>query len=177
MKKILFALVLVAGPVYAQNPCTGSVTDLDRNPTKVAMTLSELTATWPDGTPRVVSVELQYRKQGDAVTVPAVATVNIPKAQFTAVANAMDCFQANFVAPAQLQIGQTYVTYARALGSGTTVSTVSPVSNPFFLDGAPSAPGAIRMVRAVFDILLNRSRDLADRFFGSSPSSRPRAGR
>lgn len=177
MTKLLLGLLcFIPVSAFAQNPCIGPITDLNRNPTKIALTQGEFTATWPDGTQRVVSVEMAYRKQADPASATPVATVTIPKAQFTLQAGTTDCMVATFAAPSQLQVGQTYTPYARTMGSGNTFSSAT-AGNPFFLDGAPSAPGAIRMVRAVFDTLRNRSRVLAARFFGSSQSSSPRAGR
>lgn len=90
------AVLLMAAPLYAQNPCTAAApTGVFFNPDKVFVQLSEYNTMEADGTtPRVTDYEIAWFAQGanPATATPAAGPVVIPKATFTLVAGTTDCY-------------------------------------------------------------------------------------
>lgn len=142
MAVIMMMIITSASSAWAQSKCLASGTAFQRNPSQVAV--PDITATLPDGSPMVGSVTVSYRTQ--AVPATEVASVTLQRAVFTQEAGFPTCFLATITRPAALIDGTAYVSFARFTSPAGTAGPLSPVSNPFFWDGAPPAPTSIRQV-------------------------------
>lgn len=150
--RCILAAVVCAGVLglsssaWAQGTCTASATAYAKNPAKVGVADGQFALTNPDGSAVVASVSVAIARQATPTVVEQ--TVVIPRAAWTLEAGSTNCYTATLVLPATLARSTGYLTTAILTGPDGT-SPASLGSNPFFLAGAPNAPGSIRLVRAI----------------------------
>lgn len=139
-------VVGLSSSAWAQGTCTASATAYAKNPNKVGVADGQFALTNPDGSAVVSSVSVAIARQATPTVVEQ--TVVIPRAAWTLEAGSTNCYTATLTLPVALAKSTGYLTTASLTGPDGT-SPASPGSNPFFLAGAPNAPGSIRLVRVI----------------------------
>lgn len=153
---LTLALVLLATPALAQNPCTtpsdnsilGSST-----PARLFAELSDLTATLPDGT--AVNVDYQYGAWPAGANVqttpPTQGPSTLPKTSFAPVPGFPGCYELTGGLPGLIPSQARMVVALRSRGqpnAAVPISSWSAPSNSFSLASTPvnpAVPGQIRV--------------------------------
>lgn len=167
--------LMVPARVAAQSPCAASATAYQRNPNKVAIQDPQLALVNPDGTPFIQTVTVGFAKQATPGTQDA--QVVLTRAAFTLDAAGMNCYVAAVVLPTQVALNTGYVSVARFTTPDGITGPSSTVSNPFFQAGVATAPGSIRIAKALLRTFVKMPALAARRFFSGSPNSKQPAGK